>query len=106
MEVQEDGARRRAEAVHDLRRRGDKRARLERLLLVVDEHGHAAIEHVERVGVPAMEVRVGAVARVREVRLRDAELLERRLEDDPAVEQRLALARPEQHACHRGRVCT
>jgi hypothetical protein len=49
----------------------DERARVEQLLLVVDEHGHAALEHVERIRVLPVEVRLGAVACVREVRLGD-----------------------------------
>ena len=105
MEVEEDRRRRAPEAVHDLRRRADERTRLELLLLVVDEHREPALEHVERVRVPAVEVRVGAVARVREVRLRDAQLLERRFQHDPPAEERLTLTGSQQNACHRARVC-
>ena len=90
----------------DLRGRGDERARVEQFLLVVDENRHAALDHVERVHVPTVEVRVGAVARVGVVRLRDRELVEARLQHDPAAEERLTFAGPEQNACHRGRVCT
>ena len=105
VKVQEDRARRRAEAVHDFRRRADECARLELFVLVVHEHGHAALEHVERVRVPAVEVRLGAVASVRKVRLRDAQLLEGRFQHDPPAEERLTFAGSQQNACHRARVC-
>ena len=104
VEVEEERGRRAPEAVHDLRRRADERARLELLLLVVDEHREPALEHVKRIRVPAVEVRIGAVASVREMRLRDAKLPEGRLEHDPAVEERLALARSEHDSVHAGRV--
>ena len=90
--------------MHDLRRSGNERAGVEQLFLVVDEHGHAAFEHVERIHVPPVEVRVGAVARVRKVRLGDRQLVEARLEHDPAAEERLAFTGPEHDSVHRGRV--
>jgi hypothetical protein len=90
--------------VHDFRRRRDERAGVEQLLVVVDEHGHTALEHVERVHVPAVKMRIGAVARVRNVRLGDRELLEARLEHDPAAEERLALAGTEHDRVHCSRV--
>ena len=104
VEVEEDGARRRAEAVHDLRRRASERTRVEQLLLVVHEHGHTALEHVERVRVAAVVVRARALACVGEVRLRDRELLEPRLEHDAPAEERLALPGPEHDGVHCGRV--
>ena len=90
--------------MHYLGWRADEHAGIEPLLLVVDEDGEPTLEHVERVRVPAVEVRIGAVARIREVRLRDAQLLEGRLEHDPAVEEHLAFARPEDDAVHCARV--
>jgi len=104
VEVQETRPRRAAESVHDLGRCADERARLERLLLVVHEHGEAALEHVERVRMLSVEVRLGAVARIGEQGFGDAELFERGLEHDPAAEERLALARLQHHTVHRGRV--
>jgi hypothetical protein len=62
------------------------------VLLVVDEERQLALEHVERVGVLPVQVRVGAGAGVGEERLGDRELGQRRLEHDPAAEERLALA--------------
>ena len=62
VEVEEDRRRRAPEAVHDLGRRADERIRLELLVLVVDEDRKPALEHVERVRMPAVVVRVGAVS--------------------------------------------
>ena len=57
-------ARRRGpEAVHDLRRCGDERARREQLLLVVDQNCEPALEDVERIRVLPVEVRARSVAR-------------------------------------------
>jgi hypothetical protein len=90
--------------VHHLRRRGDERARLQQLLLVVHEHGHAALEHVERVHVAVVEVGRRAVARIGKVRLRDRELVEACFEDDPSAEERFAFARSEHDSLHCERV--
>ena len=91
MEVQEAGRHRRAEAVDDARRRADAPARADDDLLVVDEDPHLALEDVEGVGVVLVVVRVGPGPRRPEVGLRDAELLEGRLQHDAAAEQRFAL---------------
>jgi len=90
--------------VHDLGRCADERPGPERLLLVVDEHGEAALEHVERVRMLPVIVRLGAVSCVGKERLGDRELVEARLDHDPAVEERLAFARLEHDTVHCGRV--
>ena len=94
VEIQEAGPRSAPEAVDDVGRRAHAAARPHRVLVVADEKGHLAFEHVERVGVVSMQVRIGARACVGEVRLRDAELVEGHLDHDPAAEERLALAGP------------
>ena len=104
MEVEEPRPRCAPEPVHDLGRCADERSRPERLLLVVDEHGETALEHVERVRMLPVVVRFGAVARIGKERLGDRELVEARLDHDPAVEERLALARFEHDSIHCTRV--
>jgi hypothetical protein len=92
MEVQEPRTRSAPEPMHDLRWSADARARRQQLLLVVDQDRELALEDVERIGVLPVEVRIRSRASVREVRLRDAELVEVRLDDDSSAEERLALA--------------
>ena len=70
------------------------------VLLVVHEDRELPLEDVERVGVAAVEVRPGARAGAWVARLRDAELVERPLDHDPAAEERLALAGSVHDACH------
>ena len=72
--------------------------------VVVDEERELAFQNVERVRVLPMHVRVGAGPSVGEVRLRDAELLEGRLDHDPSVEERLAFADSVNGPWHRPRV--
>ena len=78
--------------MHDLLWSADARARGEHLLLVVDQDREPALEDVERIRVLPVEVRIRSGASVREERLGDAELVEVRLDHDPSVEKRLALA--------------
>ena len=76
----------------------------EQLFLVHDQNCEPALEDVERIRVLPVEVRARSVSRGIEMRFGDAELLEVGLDHDPAVEQRLALARPEHDCVHHGRV--
>ena len=98
VEVEEPRRRRAAEAVDDLGRRADARARAEQVLLVVHEHRELALEDVERVGVLPVEVRLRPGPRVREPGLGDAEVVEARLDRDPPAEEGVALARAEEGA--------
>ena len=104
VEVEEPRWCRAAEPMDDFRRRADTRPRRKQLLLVADENGELALEHVERIRVPPMEVRVGSGPCVRKERLGDAELFEVGLEHDATAEQRFALARSEHDPVHRRRV--
>ena len=104
VEVQESGAGSAPEAMDHLRRSADARARRQHLLLVVEEDREPALEDVERIRVLPMEVRIRSGASVREKRLGDAELVEVRLDDDPAVEERFALAGSVHDSSHRSRV--
>src|SRR5262249_56812561 len=92
VEGEEGGRCGRAEAVYDARRGADAAARADDDLLVVHEDGQLAFEDVEGVGVVLVVVRLSARPRRPEVGLRDAELVERGLQDDAAAEQRLAFA--------------
>jgi hypothetical protein len=105
VEVEEPRRRRRPEAVDDLDRRTDAPTWRENVLLVVDQDGESALEDVERIGVVMVDVWARAVPRAVEVRLGDRELVEARLEHDPAAEERLSFAWSEHDTSHRSRVC-
>jgi hypothetical protein len=104
MEVQEPCTRCAPETVDDLPRSADARARRQHLVLVVDEDSESALEDVKRIRVLPVEVRICSGASVREKRLRDAELVEVRLDHDPSAEERLALAGSVHDSRHRERV--
>ena len=104
MKVQEASPRRASESMYDLRWSADARAWRQHLLLVVDQDREAALEDVERIRMLSVEVRVGSWAGVGEKRLRDAELVEVRLDDDSPAEERLALAGSVHDSWHRCRV--
>jgi hypothetical protein len=76
----------------DLLGSADARARRQHLLLVVDQDREVALEDIERIRVVPVKVRIRSDAGVREKRLGDAQLVEVRLDDDPSVEERFALA--------------
>ncbi len=94
--------------MHDTDRRGDvRRTGSEAKPLVADEKLGLSFEHVERVDVivvGVVEMRIRSRASVREERLGDAELVEVRLDDDPPLEERFALAGPVHDTCHLERV--
>jgi hypothetical protein len=92
VEVQEARTGSAPEAMDDLPRSAHARARGQHLLLVVDQDSEPALEDVERIRVLPVEVRIRSLASIREERLRDAELVEVRLDHDPSAEERLALA--------------
>jgi hypothetical protein len=104
MEIEEPSPRRAPEPMHDLRRSADARARRQHLLLVVDEDREPTLEDVERIRVLPVEVWIRSGASVREKRLRDAELVEVRLDDDPSAEERLAFAGSVHDPWHRRRL--
>jgi hypothetical protein len=92
------------EGVDDARRGANAPARADGALLVTDEERELALEHVERINVLPVDVRVRAGPSAVELRFRDAELLEGRLDQNPATEQRLALAGSVNDPCHCPRV--
>ena len=104
VEVQEPCTRRAPEPVDDLRRSAGARSRRQQLLVVVDEHRKPALEDVERIHVLPVEMRIRSGASIGKERLRDADLIEVRLDDDPSAEERLALAGSVHDSWHLGRV--
>jgi hypothetical protein len=104
VEVEESSRHRRTEAMDEPRRGRRKPARAEQHLLVVHEHRELAVEDVERVDVLPVDVRARSIAGAVERRLGDAELVEARLDHDPAAEERLALTAAMHDPCHRARV--
>ena len=87
VEVEEAGRHRASEPVHEAGRRADGAAGADEMLLVADADRELALEHVERVGVLAVEVEIGSGPRRREPRLGHRQLLEPGLEHDPAAEE-------------------
>jgi hypothetical protein len=93
-------SRRRApEAVDDARRGARAPAGAEQMLLVLHQDGELALQDVERIGVPLVEMRPRPGPRAVVPRLRDAELLEGGLDHDPAAEHsRVSAQQPQQDA--------
>src|SRR5205807_7739916 len=84
VEVEEAGARRASESVDDFRRRANGGVRLEQLFIVSDENCEATLQDVERIRVLPVVVRLGSVARIRNQRLGNGELVELGLAHDAA----------------------
>lgn len=80
------------------------RARDERVLLVLDEKRELSRQDIERVRMLPVEMRARSRPSVVELRFRDGELFEVRLEHDPAAEERLARAGSVNDPCHFARV--
>src|ERR1700759_4058679 len=97
MEVEQ--AKRRAawpEAVLDVRRHREERAGPGAMPLAVLEELDVALEHVERVGVVGVDVRVDAVEVRPERELEGLDLRQPREDAMPALADPLALARPDE----------